>query len=157
MTFTRISPAKVTMRAACAMRATVAASLLCALSAHGQLFEADSKRQGGGKTDIVIRETERRPSVSVLSIDINTVGSSVGSSFFILCSIRQLARLRGGYRYIVKIDRHGKPAQMIVGFLRSRDDAPGTLGPEFANARPTPEVIDLDTFAPVCDRMNGRS
>jgi len=137
-----------------AANVAVAICLPLTLPAHGQLFEADSKRQGAGKMDIVIRETERRPAVSVLSIEIKAVGSSVGSSFFILCSIRQLARQRGGYRYIVKIERHGKPALMTVGFLLSRDDAPEKLGPEFAISSPTPEVIDLEKFAPICDRMN---
>ena len=63
--------------------------------ARGQLFEADSKQFGSSKMDIVLKEVERRPRASVVEIRINSVGSSVGSSFFILCSIRQLAKLHG--------------------------------------------------------------
>ena len=134
--------------------ATSVALLPGMLPAYGQLFETDSKRLGGGKVDIVIRKTAQRPDVSVLSMEIGTVGSSVGSSFFILCSVRQLALERGGYRYVVKIERHGKPAQMIIGLLRTREDAPAKLGPEFASPRATFQVIDLERFAPICDQMN---
>jgi hypothetical protein len=62
--------------------------------ALGQLFEADSKRLGNSKMDIVLKEIERQPRASVVEVKINSVGSSVGSSFFILCSVRQLAQLR---------------------------------------------------------------
>lgn len=85
--------------------------------APGQLFEADSKRFGSSTMDIVLKEVERRPRASVVEIKINTVGSSVGSSFFILCSIRQLAQLRGPYRYIVKLEEQPKRRQMLVGFF----------------------------------------
>ena len=79
--------------------------LVVALSgARGQLFEADSKQLGSSKMDIVLKEGERRPRASVVEIKVNSVGSSVGSSFFILCSVRRLAKLRGPYRYIVKLE-----------------------------------------------------
>jgi hypothetical protein len=74
--------------------------------------------------DIVLTESERLPRASVVDIEIKSVGSSVGSSFFIVCSLRDLARQRGGYRYIVKVERlPGRPHQMLVGFLESADDS----------------------------------
>ena len=54
--------------------------------AHGQLFQSDSKRFGNTKMDIKVREVERRELSSVIQVDIQSVGSSVGSSFFLLCS-----------------------------------------------------------------------
>ena len=72
--------------------------LACVAPAYGQLFEADSKSRGDSKMDIVAQELERRPRASVLDIRIRSGGSSVGASFFLLCSIRQLAKLRGGLR-----------------------------------------------------------
>ena len=121
--------------------------------AHGQLFESDSKRLGNSKMDIVVREVERRPFVSVLNIEVNTVGSSVGSSFFLLCSVRQLARLRGNYRYIAKIEKHNKPAQMIVGFLDGQEASLDKLGQEFRTLKSPQDVIDLEQFASICDTM----
>lgn len=120
--------------------------------ARGQLFEADSKRFGSSKMDIVLKEVERRPRASVVEIKINSVGSSVGSSFFILCSIRQLAKLRGPYRYIVKLEEHPKRGQMLVGFLGDAEESPASAGPEFSRAG-REAVIDLEQFAPVCDSM----
>ncbi len=124
-----------------------------AAPAHGQLFESDSKRFGNSKMDIVVKEIERRQRASVVQIDIKSIGSSVGSSFFLLCSIRQLALERGGFRYIVKIEERPKPGQMIVGFLREASENPLTLGAEFKSADQTNGVIDLDQFAPICDGM----
>jgi hypothetical protein len=127
--------------------------VLCvAAPAHGQLFESDSKRLGDGKMDIVVREIDRRPRASVLQIDIKNIGSSVGSSFYLLCSIRQLAIQRGNYRYIVKVEEQPKPGQMIVGFLREASENPLTLGAEFKSVDQT-KVIDLDKFATICDGM----
>jgi hypothetical protein len=49
-------------------------ALSCVMTgAHGQLFEADSKRQGNSKMDSVITETERRPHSSVVGIRINSM------------------------------------------------------------------------------------
>ena len=39
-------------------------------TAHGQLFEADSRSRSGSKMDIVVKEIERRPRASVLDIRI---------------------------------------------------------------------------------------
>jgi hypothetical protein len=121
-------------------------------AARGQLFEADSKQFGSSKMDIVLKEVERRPRASVVEIKITSVGSSVGSSFFILCSIRQLARLRGPYRYIVKLEEQPKRNQMLVGFLGDAEESPASAGPEFSRAG-REAVIDLEQFAPVCDSM----
>ena len=120
--------------------------------ASGQLFEADSKQFGSSKMDIVLKEVERRPRASAVEIKITSVGSSVGSSFFILCSIRQLAKLRGPYRYIVKLEEQPKRNQMLVGFLGDAEESPASAGSEFSRAG-REAVIDLEQFAPVCDSM----
>ena len=122
-------------------------------AAQGQLFESDSKSLGSGKMDIVVREVERRPRSSVVDIRITTVGSSVGSSFFILCSIRDLARQRGDYRYIVKLDDRPQKRQMLVGFLRAPDDRLPEIDAAFAGVDPAPAVIDLEQFAKLCGMM----
>ena len=122
-------------------------------AARGQLFEADSKRFGNSKMDIILKEIERRPHASVVEIKINSVGSSVGSSFFILCSVRQLARLRGPYRFVVKLEDQPKRGQMLIGFLRSAGESPASAGPEFSGLGGENSVIDLDQFAPICDSM----
>jgi hypothetical protein len=99
--------------------------------------------------DIVVTEVERKPRTSVLDIKVNTVGSSVGSSFFILCSLSDLAKQRGGFRHIVKIEERPGQSQMLVGFLNSADERPETLDAQFSGT----EVIDLERFSPICDSM----
>ncbi len=115
--------------------------------AAAQLFVADSKLQGGGKMDIVIAETERGARTSLLDIRIGTVGSSVGSSFFIVCSLRELARQRGGFRHVAKLEFGGARPKMLVGFLERADEAPEALDPRLAGQT----VIKLEQFAPICD------
>jgi hypothetical protein len=127
--------------------------LFFAAPARSQLFESDSKRIGNSKIDIVVKEVDRRARSSVIQIDIKAVGSSVGSSFFLLCSIRQLARQRGNFRFIVKIEEQPKPGQMIVGFLREANEDPAALGVEFKTLGKTKAIIDLEEFAPICDAM----
>jgi len=112
-------------------------------------FQSDSKRFGNSKMDIVITEVERNARTSVLDIKVNTVGSSVGSSFFIVCSLGDLAKQRGGFRYIVKIEEKPKRGQMLVGFLNAADELPETVDAQFAGA----EVIDLEQFSPICNNM----
>ncbi|NTV49799.1 MAG: hypothetical protein HGB32_10730 [Geobacteraceae bacterium] len=112
-------------------------------------FQSDSKRFGDSKMDIVITEVERTARTSVLDIKVNKVGSSVGSSFFILCSLSDLAHQRGGFRYVVKIEEKPKRGQMLVGFLNSADEPPKTLDVQLSSA----EIIDLEQFATICDRM----
>ena len=97
--------------------------MLLALPALAQGFRSDSKRFGNPKMDIVITETERHARTSVLDIQIKAVGSSVGSSFFIVCSLRDLARSRGAHRHIVKVEEQPLRGQMLVGFLRTADEA----------------------------------
>ncbi len=99
--------------------------------------------------DIVVAELERLPRVSVLDIRIKSVGSSVGASFFLLCSVRQLARLRGGFRYIAKVEGQPPGGRMVVGFLNGPDEAPATLDGRLTGQR----AIDLEQFAPICGRM----
>jgi hypothetical protein len=77
------------------LAASLAILIVALPDARGQLFEADSKQLASSKMDIVLKEIERRPRASVVEIKITSVGSFVGSSFFILCSLRQLAKLRG--------------------------------------------------------------
>ena len=74
----------------------------------------------------------------------------MGSSFFLVCSLRELARQRGGFRYIVKIEEQPKRGQMLVGFLNSADESPQTLDARLVGT----EVIDLERFLPICDNMN---
>lgn len=133
------------------MRLCIAAlAAFAACNVQAQLFESRSA-QTGAKMDITLREVERRPRASVLAIEIRQVGSSVGSSFFILCSIRRLAQQRGGYRHIVKLEEHPARGQMLVGFLRSAADSPAGADPAFAV--PGAQVVELEQFAPICDGM----
>ena len=126
--------------------------LLCASSAPASetLFQSDSKRFGNPKMDIVVAEVERRPRVSVLEIRIQAIGSSVGSSFFLLCSVRDLARQRGNFRYVSKIEGNRR---MLIGFLQHAGEPAVNLGQEFAVAGAAATEIDLEQFAPICDRM----
>jgi len=129
-----------------------AAFIVAALAAHAAApegFRSDSKRFGSSKMDIVITETERHPRTSVLDIQVKAIGSSVGSSFFIACSLLDLARQRGNYRYIVKVEELPRRGQMLVGFLQSADEAPETLDARFAGHK----GFDLEQFAPLCDKM----
>lgn len=140
------------------MRSLITAAIIWAISADvafaGQpLFVFDSKSLAPSKMDIVMRETKRLPRASLLAIDVKSVGSSVGSSFFILCGVRRLAKIRGDYRYIVKIEDHRTDYRMLVGFLNSREEDPKIAGQEFADAPSSLEVIDLEQFAPICDAM----
>ncbi len=126
-------------------------AVLCSATiAHGELFEVDSKRFGNPKMDIVITEVERRSRSSVIDVKVALVGSSVGSSFFLLCSIRQLAQLRGNYHYIVKLEEKPKRGQMLIGFLRDPSENLSAIGPEFVEGDAQKTVIDLDQFAELC-------
>ena len=125
------------------------ALVLGAPASGAPLFQTSSKELGDGKMDIVVTEIERRPRTSVIDVTINTRGSSVGSSMFIVCSLRKLARERGT-RHIAKIEEHPKPGQMLVGFLRDATDDPALLGPEFASVRRPEGVLELEQFAPLC-------
>lgn len=116
------------------------------------LFEAHSAKPGA-KMDISIRETERRPRASVIAIQIRDVGSSVGSSFFLLCSIRRLAKERGDFRHIVKLEETPARGQMLIGFLKFADEPPGNTDPVFAAAGGKAQVVGLEQFAPICDSM----
>jgi len=100
--------------------------------------------------DIVVAEVERRPRISVLDIRIKAIGSSVGSSFFLLCSVRDLARQRGNFRYISKIEGNRR---MLIGFLQHAGEPAANLGQEFAEPGVAATEIDLDQFASICDRM----
>ncbi|MFO1344985.1 MAG: hypothetical protein U1E85_01690 [Rhodocyclaceae bacterium] len=119
-------------------------------AAQTPLFESDSKRFGNPKMDIVVAEVERRPRISVLDIRIKAIGSSVGSSFFLLCSVRDLARQRGNFRYISKIEGNRR---MLIGFLQHAGEPAANLGQEFAEPGVAATEIDLDQFASICDRM----
>lgn len=119
------------------------------LPAIAQSFRSDSKRLGNSKMDIVIIETERQAKTSVVDIHITAIGSSVGSSFFLLCSVRALAKERGNYRYIAKLEEQPRRGQMLIGFLASATEPPERLDPRLAGQ----PVIDLDYFAPICDKM----
>jgi hypothetical protein len=133
--------------------AGLSALTLGAAGAGTALFEADSKRLGNPKMDILVKEVERRERSSVVEVTIKSPGSSVGGSFFVLCSVRQLAQLRGNYRYIVKLDDTPGRGQMLVGFFRSADEDPLQVAPEFQGPHAPAAVLDLDQFAAICTSM----
>jgi hypothetical protein len=114
-----------------------------------QGFRSDSKRFGNSKMNIVITETERQARTSVVAVDITAIGSSVGSSFFLLYSVRDLAKERDNYRYIAKAEEQPRRNQMLIGFLTSATEPPERLDPRLAGQ----PVIDLDYFAAICDKM----
>ncbi|MEK6243676.1 MAG: hypothetical protein AABM33_04160 [Pseudomonadota bacterium] len=136
--------------AACAALALAGAH---AIAQPRPLFEAHSAGLGGGKMDISIREIERRPRASVLDIEVRQIGSSVGSSFFLLCNVRKLDRARGGTGHIVKLEEHPRPGQMLIGFLKFAAEPPGNADPAFAAAGGKAQVVELGQFAPICDQM----
>ena len=80
---------------------------------------------------------------------ITAIGSSVCSSFFFFCSLRDLAHQRGPFRYIAKAEDQPRQHQMLVGFLNSQTEEPARLDPRLTGQ----PVIDLDYFAPICDKM----
>ncbi len=127
----------------------LALSMVTVPAAVADGFRSDSKRFGNPKMDIVITESARQARISVLDIRINSVGSSVGSSFFILCSVRDLARQRGNYRHIVKVEEKPRRNQMLVGFLDDASEPAEKLDARFAGQ----QVIDLEQFAPICEQM----
>jgi hypothetical protein len=114
-----------------------------------ETFRSDSKRFKNSNMDIVVTEIERHPRTSVVDIQIKAVGSSVGSSFFLLCSVRDLAQQRGHYRYIAKAEGQPHPNHMLIGFLKSATDKPEQLDTRLMGQ----QVIDLEQFAPICDKM----
>ncbi|MFN0301456.1 MAG: hypothetical protein ACKVQU_14010 [Burkholderiales bacterium] len=118
--------------------------------AQAQLYESHSK-QPGATMDITVREIERRPRASVVAIEMRQVGSSVGSSFFVLCSIRQLAVVRGGFGHVAKREEYPGRDQMLIGFLRSPSDPPIDADPAFGAAGAKVDVIAREQFAPICD------
>ena len=124
-----------------------------AATAGDELFKIDSKQYGPTKMDIVIRETERRPRSSLVEIIMKNPGSSVGSSFFLLCSLRNLARERGYPRYIAKAENFPVRGTWLVAFLTGTDDDPRQADRELARFGGSLPVIDLEQFAPICDRM----
>src|SRR5262245_50845647 len=127
--------------------------MLVAVSpAAGQLFAADSKRLGDGQMDIVIQEVARRARSSVLEVTIKAPGSSVATSMFIACSLRQLAEQRGGHRHIIKVDDFPSRGQMLVGFLANPDEDPRDVDPDFPRLGPD-AVLDLSQFAGLCAQM----
>lgn len=129
--------------------AVLALSIITGPATAAEGFRSDSKRFGNPKMDIVITESARQARTSVLDIRINSVGSSVGSSFFILCSVRDLARQRGNYRHVVKVEEKPHRGQMLVGFLDDASEPVEKLDARFAGQ----QVIDLEQFAPICEQM----
>jgi hypothetical protein len=126
---------------------------LAAVPAQAELFRVDSKQFGPTKMDIVIRETERRLRSSLVEIIVTNPGSSVGSSFFLLCNIRKLGQERGFPRYIAKAEDFPVRRTWLVAFLNGPDDDPKQADQQLASfPKPLP-VIDLEQFAPICNRM----
>lgn len=125
----------------------VALSLLSpsALSADTR-WSSSAKDFGESRSDFILREVERRPQSSVLQLDIKQIGGSVGASMITACMMIRLAEERGGYRYLVKLDKRAtNPGQMLVGFSHQPNPAPQSIDPELPASTP---VLDLDTFGP---------
>lgn len=114
-----------------------------------ETFRSDSKRFKNSNMDIVVTEIERHPRTSVVDIQSKAIGSSVGSSFFLLCSVRDLAQQRGHYCYVAKAEGQPHPNHMLIGFLKSATDKPEQLDSRLMGQ----QVIDLERFAPICDKM----
>jgi hypothetical protein len=135
-----------------ALAASAAALLLAAFTAGPEareaLFEADSKSVAAAGMDIVVREVERRPRSSVVEVTVKVRGSSVGGSFFVLCSLRQLAEVRGRYRYIAKVDDRPGRGQMLIGFLHRPDEDLAQVDPGLQGA--SAAALDLDQFSAMC-------
>ena len=110
--------------------------LSAAVPARAELFRVDSKDYGPTKMDIVIRETERRPRSSLVEIMVKNPGSSVGSSFFLLCSLRTLGRERGYPRYIAKAED--------FPVLRNEAVAHGAETEEYAAAHTADGIFGYD-------------
>jgi hypothetical protein len=128
--------------------------LSAAVTTQAELFRVDSKDYGPTKMDIVIRETEHRPRSSLVEIIIKNPGSSVGSSFFLLCNIRKLGRERGYPRYIAKAENFPTNRTWLVAFLNGSDDDPRQVDSDLARFKGALPILDLEQFAPICDRMN---
>lgn len=131
--------------------ASVTAILYMCLTdlASAEPFRSDSKRLKNATMDIVVTETERPPRTSVIAIQIKTIGSSVGASSSLLCSVRDLAQQHGHNRYIAKVEGQPSHDHMSIGFLRSSTEAPEQLNPRLTGQ----PVIDLQQFSPICDKM----
>lgn len=124
-------------------------TVLAIVPASAESFRSDSKRFGNSTMDIVLTETERLARTSILEVQIKAIGSSVGSSVFLHCSLRDLARQRGQSRYIVKVEDVPRRHQMLVGFLTSATEPPERLDPRLAGL----QAIDLERFSSICDKM----
>lgn len=135
----------------CAM---LAISLGATAQPRGELFVSDSKRFGPSKMDIVVREIERRGRSSVIALEIKQIGSSVGSSMFIVCSLRDLARIRGT-RHIAKVEQFPADKQMLIGFLADEKEPAERSDPAFATVKvkDRTSVVELEQFSPICDMM----
>jgi len=67
----------------------------------------------------------------------------VGSSFFLLCSIRLLARLRGT-GHIVKLEEFPGRRQILVGFLAGPGEKPAAADPAFSGLEDKAQVVALE-------------
>jgi hypothetical protein len=128
--------------------------LSAAAPSQAELFRVDSKDFGPTKMDIVIRETERRPRSSLVEIIIKNPGSSVGSSFFLLCNLRKLGQERGYPRYIAKAENFPADRTWLVAFLNDPADDPRQVDSDLVRFKGALPILDLEQFAPICDRMN---
>ena len=70
-----------------------------------------------------------------------------------LCNLRKLGKERGYSRYIAKAENFPVRRTWLVAFLNGPDDDPRQADLQLAGySQPLP-VIDLEQFAPICDRM----
>ena len=132
--------------------ALLALGLACASAGAGAapLYSnttGELKRNDGTTWQVTVTETERAVRYSVLRITHEGRLPSVGSSFFIACSVLNLARERG-FRYVAQLETSG---MLKIGFLDRLDDDPvKVVGVEFTGL-PAERKYDAEQFAPICD------
>ena len=125
--------------------------------ASGALLYANStgeqRRSDGSTWKVTVIETKRADRYSVLRISHEGRLPSVGSSFFIACSVLNLARQRGVH-FVAQLETS---ATLKVGFLDSLEDDPAkVVGADFANL-PRERKYDAEQFAPICDLSKARA
>ena len=130
--------------------ALLALGLACASAGAASLYSnttGEQKRSDGTTWKVTVTETAREARYSILRITHEGRLPSVGSSFFIACSVLNLARERG-FRYVAQLETS---ATLKIGFLTTLGDDPvKVVGAEFAGLQPE-RKYDAEQFAPICD------
>ena len=136
--------------------ALLALGLACASAGAASLYSnttGEQKRSDGTTWKVTVTETAREARYSILRITHEGRLPSVGSSFFIACSVLNLARQRG-FHFVAQLETS---ATLKVGFLDSLEDDPAkVVGADFANL-PRERKYDAEQFAPICDLSKARA